>query len=304
MDDTLIDDTRAFNRFYTRVIGLLDEHLTESPFSLAEARVLYEIAARGHTTGSELAKALELDRAYLTRILQGFSGKGLVSYAPNPNDRRGNFIALTRDGDGAYGDLREKAEMAVGEMLAPLSQADRRHLADAMWTIRTLLGDDLPASPVLIRPPRIGEIALVASRQAQVYAEEFGWDASYEGLAAEIAGKFVQGHDPEREACWIAEWRGDLAGSIFVVDAGKGVAQLRLLYVEPKARGLGIGRSLVDQVVRFSRDKGYRKIRLWTQESLASARRLYANAGFRLTESRPHRSFGKDLVGEYWELEL
>lgn len=308
MDDTpsdqLIDDTRAFNRFYTRLIGVLDEHLNDSPFSLAEARVLHELSARGHSTGSELAKALELDRAYLTRILQGFSARGLVSYAPNPGDRRGNFVALTRDGDLAYAGLRDAAEQSVGSMLAPLAPADRRRLADAMWTIRTLLGDDLPAAPVLVRPPRLGEIALVVSRQAQVYAAEFGWDASYEGLAAEIAGKFVQEHNPEREACWIAEWRGDLAGSIFVVDAGKGVAQLRLLYVEPKARGLGIGKALVEQVIRFSRDKGYRKIRLWTQESLTSARRLYANAGFRLTESNPHRTFGKDLVGEYWELAL
>lgn len=304
LPDSLIDDARAFNRFYTRVIGVLDEHLAESPLSLAEARVLYEVAARGHTTGSELAKALGLDRAYLTRILQGFSTKDLVSYSPNPNDRRGNFIALTREGDKAYADLREKAEMSVAGMLAPLSPADRRRLADAMWTIRTLLGDDLPASPVLIRPPRLGEIALVVSRQSEVYAGEFGWDATYEGLAAEIAGKFAQAHDPEREACWIAEWRGDVAGSIFVVDAGKGVAQLRLLYVEPKARGLGIGRSLVDQVVRFSRDKGYKKIRLWTQESLTAARRIYAALGFKLIESRPHRSFGKDLVGEYWELVL
>lgn len=302
--DALVDDTRSFNRFYTRVIGVLDEHLTESPFSLAEARVIYEIAARGHTTGSELAKALDLDRAYLTRILQGFSTQGLVSYAPNPSDRRGNFIALTREGDSAYGELREKAELSVARMLAPLSQSDRRRLADAMWTIRTLLGDDLPASPVLIRPPLLGEIALVASRQAQVYAEEFGWDASYEGLAAEIAGKFAQSHDAEREACWIAEWRGDLAGSIFVVDAGKGVAQLRLLYVEPTARGLGIGKSLVEQVVSFSRAKGYRKIRLWTQESLIAARRIYAAAGFKLVESKPHHSFGKDLIGEYWELVL
>jgi DNA-binding MarR family transcriptional regulator/GNAT superfamily N-acetyltransferase len=308
MDDTpsdhLIDDTRAFNRFYTRLIGVLDEHLNDSPFSLAEARVLHELSARGHTTGSELAKALELDRAYLTRILQGFSARGLVSYAPNPGDRRGNFIALTRDGDVAYAGLREAAEQAVGRMLAPLTFKDRRRLAEAMWTIRTLLGDDLPASPVLIRPPRLGEIALVVSRQSQVYAAEFGWDASYEGLAAEIAGKFMQAHDPEREACWIAEWRDDLAGSIFVVDAGKGVAQLRLLYVEPGARGLGIGRLLVDQVVRFSRDKGYAKVRLWTQESLTAARRLYADAGFTMVESRPHRSFGKDLVGEYWELAL
>jgi DNA-binding MarR family transcriptional regulator/N-acetylglutamate synthase-like GNAT family acetyltransferase len=302
--DSLIDETRAFNRFYTRVIGLLDEHLSESPFSLAEARVLYEVAARGHTTGSELARALGLDRAYLTRILQGFSAKDLVSYAPNPSDRRGNFIALTREGDEAYSGLREKAELSVAAMLSPLSPGDRRRLADAMWTIRALLGDDLPAAPVVIRPPRLGEIALVASRQAQVYASEFGWDASYEGLAAEIAGKFAQGHDAEREACWIAEWRGDLAGSIFVVDAGKGVAQLRLLYVEPKARGLGIGKSLVEQVVSFSRAKGYKKIRLWTQESLTAARKLYAAAGFRLTESKPHRSFGKELVGEYWELTL
>lgn len=304
LPDSLIDDTRAFNRFYTRVIGVLDEHLTESPFSLAEARVLYEIAARGHTTGSELARALGLDRAYLTRILQGFSARGLVSYAPNPKDRRGNFIALTPEGDAAFGDLREKAELAVARLLAPLTQPDRRRLADAMWTIRTLLGDDLPPSPVVIRAPRLGEIALVVSRQSQVYADEFGWDDSYEGLAAEIAGQFAQTHDPEREACWIAEWRGDVAGSVFVVDAGKGVAQLRLLYVEPRARGLGIGRSLVEQTIRFAREKGYRRMRLWTQQSLVAARRIYAGAGFRLTESKPHRSFGKDLVGEYWELEL
>jgi len=304
MDDTLIDDTRAFNRFYTKVIGVLDEHLTESPFSLAEARVLYEIASRGHSTGTELAKALGLDRAYLTRILQGFAAKGLVSYSPISGDRRQNAIALTADGDRAFAGLRAGAEAGVGRLLAPLPAADRRRLAEAMWTIRTLLGDELPASPVLVRPPRIGEIALVASRQAQVYTGEFGWDGSYEGLAAEIAGKFAQGHDPEREACWIAEWRGDVAGSIFIVDAGKGVAQLRLLYVEPKARGLGIGRLLVEQVVRFARDKGYRKIRLWTQDSLVAARRIYAAAGFHLTESKPHRSFGKDLVGEYWELEL
>jgi DNA-binding MarR family transcriptional regulator/ribosomal protein S18 acetylase RimI-like enzyme len=304
MNDTLIDDTRAFNRFYTRVIGALDEHLTESPFSLAEARVLYEIAARGRTTGSELAKALSLDRAYLTRILQGFAGKELVSSSPIPGDRRLSALALTPDGERAFADLQAGAEAAVAKLLAPLPPSDRRRLADAMWTIRTLLGDDVPGAAVLIRPPRLGDIALVASRQAQVYADEFGWDGSYEGLAAEIAGKFAQAHDPVREACWIAEWRGDVAGSIFVVDAGKGVAQLRLLYVEPKARGLGIGRLLVEQVVRFARDKGYRKVRLWTQESLVAARRIYVAAGFRLTESQPHRSFGKDLVGEYWELTL
>ena len=302
--DTLIDDTRAFNRFYTNVIGVLDEHLTESPFSLAEARVLYEIATRGHTTGTELARALGLDRAYLSRILHGFALKGLTVTSPIPGDQRSNSIALSHEGDQAFYALRDGAETAVARMLAPLPPADRRRLADAMWIIRTLLGDELPAAPVLVRPPRIGEIALVASRQAQVYAQEFGWDGSYEGLAAEIAGKFAQGHDPAREACWIAEWRGDVAGSIFVVDAGNGVAQLRLLYVEPKARGLGIGKLLVDQVVRFSRDKGYRKIRLWTQEGLVAARRIYAAAGFSLTESKPHHSFGKELVGEYWELEL
>lgn len=308
MDDTphdsLIDDTRAFNRFYTQVIGVLDEHLTESPFSLAEARVLYEIASRGHTTGTELGRTLGLDRAYLSRILHGFTLKGLVFASPIPGDRRQNSIALTQDGDKVFFNLREQAELATARILAPLSQPDRRRLADAMWTIRTLLGDDLPASPVLVRPPRIGEMALVASRQARIYTDEFSWDGSYEGLAAEIAGKFAQAHDPEREACWIAEWRGDVAGSIFVVDAGQGVAQLRLLYVEPKARGLGIGKLLVDQVVRFARDKRYKKIRLWTQQSLVAARKVYATAGFTLTESAPHHSFGKDLVGEYWELAL
>ncbi|MGV3490002.1 MAG: bifunctional helix-turn-helix transcriptional regulator/GNAT family N-acetyltransferase [Devosia sp.] len=302
--DTLIDDTRAFNRFYTGVIGVLDEHLADSPFGLAEARVLYEIATRGHTTGSELSRALGLDRAYLTRILQGFAGRGLTAVSPNPSDRRGNSVALTRDGDEAFFTLRDGAEAAVARMLAPLSTSDRRRLADAMWTIRTLLGDEIAPSPVVLRPPRIGEIALIASRQAVLYAEEYGWDGSYEGLAAEIAGKFAQAHDPAREACWVAEWRGDLAGSIFVVDAGNGVAQLRLLYVESRARSLGIGRSLVEQVINFARAKGYRKIRLWTQSELTAARRLSAAAGFKLVESKPHHSFGVDLVGEYWELPL
>ncbi len=304
MDDALIAELRAFNRFYTQLIGLLDEHLEQSPFSLAEARVLHEIATRGHTTGTELAGALGLDRAYLSRILKGFAARELTVISPIPGDRRQNAIALSRDGDRAAAALAAGADAAMARLVAELGDAPRARLRAALLEIRTLLGDDVPAMPVTIRPPRIGEVALVAARQAVLYAEEYGWDGSYEGLAAEIVGRFLQEYDAAREACFIAEYRGALAGSVFVVDAGKGTAQLRLLYVEPEARGLGVGRQLVAQVVDFSRARGYRKIRLWTQSILTGARRIYAEAGFKLVESAPHRSFGVDLVGEYWELEL
>lgn len=304
MDDALIAELRAFNRFYTQLIGLLDEHLEQSPFSLAEARVLHEIATRGHTTGTELAAALDLDRAYLSRILKGFAAQELIVISPIPGDRRQNAIALSRDGDRAAAALAAGADAAMARLVAKLGDTQRARLRAALLEIRTLLGDDVPAMPVTIRPPRIGEVALVAARQAVLYAEEYGWDGSYEGLAAEIVGRFLQEYDAAWEACFIAEYRGALAGSVFVVDAGKGTAQLRLLYVEPEARGLGVGRQLVAQVVDFSRARGYRKIRLWTQSILTGARRIYAEAGFKLVESAPHRSFGVDLVGEYWELEL
>jgi GNAT superfamily N-acetyltransferase len=224
--------------------------------------------------------------------------------SPGVSDRRRNRLALTADGDRAAADVEVAADSAIAELIAPLSNTERGELVSAMQTITRILERDDDTASIILRPHRIGDISYVVARQAILYAEEFGWDGSYEGLAAEIGGKFLQDFDPAAEGCWIAERNGRIIGSVFVVDAGNGVAQLRLLYVEREARGLGVGRLLVDQVVRFARDKRYRKVRLWTQADLVAARNIYAAAGFVLVESKPHHSFGKDLVGEYWELAL
>lgn len=303
MDDDRIAEIRRFNRAFARWLGLFDEHYSKTPFSPAESRLLYELAAAGHTNGATLARTMGVDPGYLSRMLRRLVADGLVAIGPS-TDKRRNELALTREGDSAMAKVDAAADRAIADLIEPLTETERGELVSAMRTIsRILEGEDESAS-IILRPHRIGDIAHVVGRQAVVYAEEFGWDGSYEGLAAEIGGKFLQDFDPATEACWIAERDGRVIGSVFVVDAGNGVAQLRLLYVEPEARGLGVGRLLVDQVVRFARDKRYRKIRLWTQSELVAARKVYAAAGFSLVESKPHHSFGRDLVGEYWELGL
>lgn len=298
-----IAEIRRFNRAFARWLGLFDEHYSKTDYSPAESRLFYELAAAGHTNGANLARSMGVDPAYLSRLLQKFVAEGLVAVSPNVSDRRRNQLALTTDGDKAAARVEAAADGAIAELIAPLSETERRELVSAMQTIARILdGEDSGA--IVLRPHRIGDVAHVVARQAQIYAGEFGWDGSYESLAAEIGGKFLAEFDPATDSCWIAERDGKIIGSVFVVDAGQGVAQLRLLYVEPDARGLGVGKLLVDQVVRFARDRRYTKIRLWTQASLIAARKLYAAAGFTLTESKPHHSFGKDLVGEYWELKL
>ncbi len=237
-------------------------------------------------------------------MLNRLVAAGLVAVTPSADDKRRNELALTGDGDKAVAKVDAAADRAIAELIAPLSETAQRELVSAMQTIARLLEPESRPAAVVLRPHRVGDISHVVARQSVIYAEEYGWDGSYEGLAAEIGGKFLQTFDPATEGCWIAERNGHIIGSVFVVDAGNGVAQLRLLYVEREARGLGVGRLLVDQVIRFARDRRYRKVRLWTQSDLAAARRIYAAAGFLLTESKPHHSFGKDLVGEYWELPL
>lgn len=304
MGSSEVADVRAFNRFYTRVVGALDAHLLASPFSLGEARVIYEVATRQTVNAAELARHLDLDPGYLSRMLGKLVDAGVIAVSPSVSDRRQNVITLTADGQAAFAALDADAIAEIGKLLAPLPATDRAGLIAAMARIRRLLGDDAPAAPVVIRPPRPGDIGFIVGRQSALYAQEYGWDGSYEGLAAEIAGKFVQDHDPAREACLIAERSGEVVGSVFLVDAGGGMGQLRLLYVEPSARGLGVGRTLVAQCVAQARAAGYQRLKLWTQSVLVPARKIYAAAGFILVQSEPTRSFGQDLTSEFWELAL
>jgi DNA-binding MarR family transcriptional regulator/GNAT superfamily N-acetyltransferase len=296
---------RAFNRFYTRKLGVLGRHLLNSPFSLSEARVLYELAHRDDLSAKEIGTDLGLDPGYLSRIVQNFEKSGLISRHPLASDRRQNRLALTARGRQAFARLDRNSHDEVASMLAPLAGDEGKRLIEAMATIEGLLEPrEKERASFLLRSHRVGDIGWVISRHGAVYAHEYGWDISFEALVAEIAAQFIKSYDPSHEHCWIAEVAGQPVGSIFLVKDSDEVAKLRLLLVEKKARGLGVGRALVEQCVRFARESGYRKITLWTQSILLAARGIYQQAGFRKVASEKHHSFGVDLVGETWELEL
>lgn len=300
-----VEAVRRFNRFYTRQIGLLDEGLLSSPFSLTEARVLYELAHRNSTTAAALAAELGLDRGYLSRILQRFRAGGLLDRQPSGTDRRRSLLSLTAAGRSAAADLDARSRGQVDAMLAKLSEPARDRLAEAMRTVEMLLAPRPEgAEPYLLRPPRPGDMGWVVQSHGALYAREYGWDERFEALVAEIVAGFVRGFDPARERCWIAEADGENVGSIFLVKGSESVARLRLLLVDPRARGLGIGARLVAECVAFAREAGYRTVALWTNDVLVSARRIYERAGFRLVREEPHRSFGPPLVAQTWELEL
>jgi DNA-binding MarR family transcriptional regulator/GNAT superfamily N-acetyltransferase len=307
MDDTHIADVRAFNRFYTRQLGLLNEHIVRSEFSLAEGRVLYEISRLGHTTGVELVQLLGVDPAYVSRILQKFAKLGLTASAPIPSDRRRNSIALTAEGDAEVEKLAYLNSRAVETVLSRTDPEDRDALVAAMKTIQLILGDDPPPpAPIILRGPRIGDLGWLTYRNGVLYNQQFGWDGGFEALVAGIYEEFYNLPEAPPKNLWIAERNGKILGSVFVIpkDGSSETAKLRMLYVEPEARGLGIGTLLVKQVVSFTREKGYKRIWLWTQENLASARKIYAAQGFEMIGSEPHASFGKELISEYWQLEL
>ncbi|MGH7067070.1 MAG: bifunctional helix-turn-helix transcriptional regulator/GNAT family N-acetyltransferase [Acetobacteraceae bacterium] len=296
---------RRFNRFYTRQIGALEEGLLRSPFSLTEARVLYELAHRPPSTASVIARDLALDPGYLSRILSRFEGRGLISRGFSGGDGRQSRLQLTEAGQAAFAPLDEAANSSVGAVLAHLPEAGQQHLVAAMTTIRTLLGDPEDPDPaVIFRAPRAGDYGWVVHRQGALYASEYGWDQTFEALVAEIVAAFVQKFDARGDACWLAERAGEIVGSIFLVRESDQVGKLRLLYVEPAARGLGIGRRLVGECIAGARRAGYARLTLWTNDVLVSARRIYAAAGFRLVRDEKHHSFGKDLVGQFWELAL
>lgn len=296
---------RAFNRFYTARIGVLLERPYDEDFSLTETRVLFELAHADELQPSELARELGLDRAYLSRILARFSRLKLIERRTDAEDRRSTRVRLTAKGRATFAPMNEASQVQVASLLEPLSAAGRRDLASATATIETLLGAKPASAPVKLRDLAVGDIGWITHRQAVLYQQEYGWDAGYEALVAEILGQFVRTFDPAREQAWIAECGGDIVGSIFLVKSDDPmVAKLRLLYVEPTARGGGIGAKLVSACIEGARKRGYRQLTLWTNDVLVSARRIYEATGFKLVEETRHHSFGKDLVGQTWTLDL
>jgi DNA-binding MarR family transcriptional regulator/GNAT superfamily N-acetyltransferase len=301
-----VEAARRFNRFYTRQIGVLQDRFLGSPFSLAEARVLQEIAQHDRTTATEVSQALGLDAGYVSRILLAFDRGGLMRRTRSDLDGRRTHLSLTRSGKAAFARLDRQSHTDVAAMLRRLSADGQRRLLAAMQAIEGLLGEkpEAPTSYVL-RPPQAGDLGWIVFRQGVLYAEEWGYNEEFEALAAGIVAAFVQHLRPSKERCWIAEKDGEIVGSVFLVQKSKTVAQLRLLSVEPSARGLGIGSRLIAECVRFAQRVGYRRITLWTQSELDAARRLYKKAGFTLTAKKRHNSFGrKGLVAETWDLEL
>jgi DNA-binding MarR family transcriptional regulator/GNAT superfamily N-acetyltransferase len=300
-----VEAVRRFNRFYTRRIGVLDEDLLGSPFSLAEARVLYEMAHRTRSTAAALGRDLGLDPGYLSRVLGRLRRRGLVGRKASTADGRQVLLSLTDRGQRSFAALDRRSQAQIGDLLRPLSPAGQARMVEAMGTIESLMGapSDRKGSYVL-RPHQPGDMGWVVHRHGALYAQEFGWDETFEALVATIAARFIQRYDARRERCWIAEKDGAIVGSVFLVKRTKTVAQLRLLLVEPEARGLGLGRRLVDECVRFARRAGYRKMMLWTNGALHAARRIYEQAGFRLVHQAKHHSFGHDQVEQTWELKL
>jgi DNA-binding MarR family transcriptional regulator/GNAT superfamily N-acetyltransferase len=303
--DEQISGVRAFNRFYTRKLGVLDQQLLKSPFSLSEARVLYELAHRDDLSAKEIGIELGLDPGYLSRIIQNFDENGLITRKPLPSDRRQYRLSLTAKGRQAFAKLDRSSHDDVADLLAKLPRGDGKRLIEAMAVIEQLLDASRVSPPAaILREPRPGDMGWVVQCHGSLYASEYGFDSSFEGLVAEIAAKFLASFDAARERCWIADIDGAQVGSVFLVRDTDDVAKLRLLLVDPAGRGRGLGHRLVGECIAFAWQCGYRKITLWTQSILVAARKIYQDAGFVLVATEPHRSFGQSLVGETWELKL
>ncbi|MCC8427552.1 helix-turn-helix domain-containing GNAT family N-acetyltransferase [Reyranella aquatilis] len=300
-----IEAVRRFSRFYTRRIGVLEETLLHSPFTLPEGRLVYEIANRDRPTAQELCRDLGLDPGYVSRLLQGLEKRGCVARKRSAADKRQTELTLTPKGQKLWGAMNERSRQDIADLLAELPADRQDRLVKALGTVEKLL-DEPPEKrvPFTLRPHQPGDLGWIIRRQTQLYASEYGWDGTFEAMLAEISAKFIRKFDPKSDNCWIAERNGEIAGSVFLVRAGKTTGQLRMLYVEPSARGLGIGQSLVAACIEDARAKGYRKLMLWTNDILVSARKIYIAAGFRLIREEKHESFGKKLVGQFWSLDL
>lgn len=300
-----ISAVRQFNRFFTRQIGVLREGLLHSPYSLTDARILFELGHRDGMTASALCRELGLDAGYLSRILAKLEQQGLLEKVRSDNDGRQRLLSLTAEGRKAFMLLDQRSRDEVGEMLGELSEEEQQRLLRAMQTIESVLTRGFKFSePFVLRAHEPGDMGWVTHRHGVLYAEQYRWDEHFEALVAQIVADFINNYRPERERCWIAEMDGEIVGSVFVVQHSETVAKLRLLLVEPRARGLGLGTRLVEECIRFARRRGYQKMMLWTNSVLIEARHIYQKTGFRLVAEEPHHSFGHDLVGETWELVL
>ncbi len=306
--DESIGRVRRFNRFYTRQLGVLRKTYLESPYSLGEARVLYEIAQGGTPTASDIGRALDLDAGYLSRTLRNFEKRGLIERKASASDGRQSHLALSPQGRKTFAPLERRSQRDVGAMLGRLAPGDAARLIAAMTTIEQLLDgappEDTTQPRYTLRQPRHGDFGWIVKRHAELYAQEYGWGAPFEGVCAQIVADFINTFDDRRERCWIADIDGDNVGSIMLAKDSESVARIRLLLVDPKARGLGLGRHLTDECIRFARAAGYRKMTLWTHEVLTAARHIYRQAGFQLMRSEQHESWGRPVVSEYWDLDL
>ena len=303
--ETRVETVRSFNRFFTRRIGVLREGLLHTPYSLTEARILLEVAHRDGPTAADLSRELGLDPGYLSRILSGLEQRDLIDKVPSETDGRRRILSLTPAGREAFSLLDTRSREEVGEMLGDLFEGDQRRLLDAMRTIESILDKGFKFSePFFLRAHEPGDMGWVVHRHGVLYAQEYGWDERFEALVAQIVADFINNYDPAKERCWIAEMNGERVGCVFAVKESDTVAKLRLLLVEPQARGLGLGNRLVEECIRFARSRGYEKLTLWTNSVLDAARHIYEEKGFRLVKEEEHHSFGKDLVGQNWELAL
>jgi DNA-binding MarR family transcriptional regulator/GNAT superfamily N-acetyltransferase len=300
-----VASVRRFNRFYTQKLGVLQHGWLDSPFSLTEARVLYEIKQREHATASDIVRDLGLDAGYLSRILRRFQKSGLIRKDVSPDDGRQSFLSMTARGRKAFEPLETRTERQVSTVLGRLTALEQDHLVSAMRTIEKLISSEPKAeSDIVIRQPRPGDLGWVVARHAELYAREYGWAENFEGLCAQIVADFASKYDAKCERCWIAEMDGQNVGSVFLVKDSDKVARLRLLLVDPAARGRGLGTRLTNECIRFARQCRYQSITLWTHKVLATARHVYERAGFRLTSSESRRSFGQNVVSEHWDLVL
>jgi DNA-binding MarR family transcriptional regulator/GNAT superfamily N-acetyltransferase len=300
---------RRFNRFYTRQLGVLRKTYLDSPYSLGEARLLYEIASGAAPTASDIARTLDLDAGYLSRTLRAFEKRRLIKRTVSASDARQSHLALSAKGRKAFAPLERRSQQDAAATLGRLSPADRTRLIAAMGTIQQLLDGNAQhvsaqQRQYLLRPPAPGDLGWTVKRHAELYAQEYGWTAPFEGVCAQIAADFVNTYDASRERCWIAEIDGENVGSVMLAKESESVARIRLLLVDPKARGRGLGARLTDECIRFAREAGYKKITLWTHRVLSAARHIYRKAGFKLMRSERHRRFGRAVISEHWDLGL
>ncbi len=304
-DKDRISAVRRFNRFYTRQIGVLRKNFLDSPYSLGEMRVLYELSQGDDLTASDIARTLDLDAGYLSRLLGDFEKKGLIKRATSKTDARQSHLSLTAQGRKVYAPAEKRSQSDVAAMLAKLDPAKQSQLVGAMQAIESLLEGDAPPATYTLRAPCHGDFGWMVAAHAVNYAREYGWGDPFEGLCAGIVADFVNNNDPSCERCWIAEVNGENVGCVMLVkDAAPGTARIRLLLVDPKGRGLGLGRRLTDECVQFARAAGYKKITLWTHSILTAARHIYQKAGFTLTSSEKRHTWGKDVVAEFWDMDL